>query len=341
MSDELSDALDAGSLEVHYQPVVDIKTGRFVGVEALARWLHPVRGWIPPAHFVPLAEDTGLVATLDAYVLRHACADATKLRAWGVLPDDGYVAVNISARNVGDGRLVDRVCEEAARARWPLERLELEVTETGLMGDTRSARTALEQLREMGVGIALDDFGTGYSSLTYLRQLPISTIKIDRVFVQHMTSRSDDLAITASIIDLGRAVDVRTVAEGVETVEQVALLHRLECAAAQGFLWSPAVSRDDLADLVRRTPGGFQPVSPTPDVPWTRRRGVARVTNEHGLHRIRRLHRDGASLATIAAALNASDFRTPAGQRWHGTSVARVIAYALTNGDNVPTSSSA
>jgi len=207
------------------------------------------------------------------------------------------------------------------------------------MGDAPGARTALTRLREMGVGIALDDFGTGYSSFTYLRQLPISTIKVDRAFVQHITSRGDDLAITASIIDLGRAVDGRTVAEGVETTEQLSLLHRLECVAGQGFLWSPAVSRDDLAVLVRRTPGGFQPAVATPSIPWTGRRDVARVTNEHGLHRIWQLHRDGASLTTIAAALNASDFHTPAGQRWHGASVARVIAgptYGLVDAGRVP-----
>lgn len=338
-SDDLAAALESRALEVHYQPVIDIASGRLVGVEALTRWRHPTRGWIPPGQFVPLAEDAGLVAALDAYVLRRACADAAKFRARGVLPDDAYVAVNVSARNVGDGGLVDRVCEEAERARWPLDRLELEVTETALMGDAPGARTALTRLREMGVGIALDDFGTGYSSFTYLRQLPISTIKVDRAFVQHITSRGDDLAITASIIDLGRAVDVRTVAEGVETTEQLSLLHRLECVAGQGFLWSPAVSRDDLAVLVRRTPGGFQPAVATPSIPWTGRRDVARVTNEHGLHRIWQLHRDGASLTTIAAALNASDFHTPAGQRWHGASVARVIAgptYGLVDAGRVP-----
>jgi hypothetical protein len=193
----------------------------------------------------------------------------------------------------------------------------------------------LKELRELGVGIALADLGTGRSSLTYLRQLPISTIKVDGAFVQHIASRSDDLAITASIIDLGRAMDVRSVAEGVETVEQLALLHRLGCFAAQGFLWSPAITRDELAELVRSLPGRLQPAMSTPNLPWSGRRDAGRVTNEHGLHRIWQLHRDGASLTTIAAALNASDFHTPSGQRWHATSVARVIAgpaYGLASG---------
>jgi diguanylate cyclase (GGDEF)-like protein/PAS domain S-box-containing protein len=335
--DDLAAALAAGTLDVHYQPVVQLGTGRLVGMEALARWFHPVRGWIPPSRFVPLAEDIGLVAELDAYVLERACTDAAKLRAWNVIPADGYVAVNVSARDVGDGGLVERVCGVAKRTGWPLSLLELEVTETALMGDSRGARTALETLRAMGIGVALDDFGTGYSSLTYLRQLPISTIKVDREFVEYMTSRSDDLAITASIVDLGRAVGVRTVAEGVETVEQLALLHRLGCDAAQGFLWSRAVSRDELASVVRDAPGGFRSAAPTPHSSWSGPRGTASVTNEHGLHRIRQLHREGASLMTIAAALNAGDFRTPTGQRWHGTSVARVIAYppAMATSDHV------
>jgi PAS domain S-box-containing protein/diguanylate cyclase (GGDEF)-like protein len=324
--DDLTSAVAEQTLHVHYQPVVEINTGRLIGVEALARWRHPDRGWISPAYFVPLAEDTGLVAALDDFVLRQACRDAARLRAGAFLPPDGYVAVNVSARNAGDGSLVERVCEAAADANLPIDFLELEVTETSLMGNALGARTALETLRTLGVGVALDDFGTGYSSLTYLRQLPVTTIKVDRTFIQHMTSRSDDLAITASIIDLGRAVDLRTIAEGVETAEQLSLLHRLGCNAGQGFLWSPALPCDELIALIRQSPLGFQAATPTPSQQWKGRRGAALATNEHGLHRIRELHREGASLATIAAALNAADFRTPSGLRWHNSSVARVLA---------------
>jgi diguanylate cyclase (GGDEF)-like protein/PAS domain S-box-containing protein len=324
-SQDLKQALDQGTVEVHYQPVVEIATGRLLGVEALARWPHASRGWIPPTLFVPLAEESGLVAALDEHVLTRACQNAAKLRAWGLLPENGYVAVNVSARNLGDGGLVDRVRGAAANARLPLNALELEVTETGLMSDARDARQALEVLREQGVGVAIDDFGTGYSSFTYLRQLPVTSVKVDRTFVQHITSRGDDLAIAAAIIDLGRAVNVRTVAEGVETTEQLALLHRLGCTAGQGFLWSKALPLDELATLIRQAPLGFQPGAATPNLPWGGRR-AAPVTNEHGLHRICRLHRDGASLATIAAAINAEDFHTPAGLRWHSASVARVLA---------------
>jgi diguanylate cyclase (GGDEF)-like protein/PAS domain S-box-containing protein len=323
---ELKEALDQGAIEVHYQPVIEVATGRLLGVEALARWLHGSRGWIPPFLFVPLAEESGLVGALDEHVLSRACQDAAKLRAWGLLPEDGYVAVNASARNLGDGGLVDRVSRAAANARLPLAALELEVTETALMSNAQAARQALEVLRDQGVGVALDDFGTGYSSLMYLRQLPITSVKIDRAFVKSITSRGDDLAIAASIVDLGRAVDVRTIAEGIETTEQLALLHRLGCAAGQGFLWSKALPLEKLASLLRDAPTGFQAGALTPNLPWGRRRHAALVTNEHGLHRMQRLHGAGASLATIAAALNAEDFHTPAGLRWHSASVARALA---------------
>jgi diguanylate cyclase (GGDEF)-like protein/PAS domain S-box-containing protein len=323
---ELTDALARGTIEVHYQPVIELETGRLLGIEALARWQHPLRGSIPPAFFVPLAEESGLVAELDRQVLTRACQDASKLRAWGLLAEDAYVAVNISARNLGDDDLVERVRAAAASARLPLNALELEVTETGMMNDAKGARQALETLREMGVGVALDDFGTGYSSLTYLRQLPVTTIKVDRAFVQYITSRADDHAITASIVALGRAVGVRTIAEGVETTEQLSVLHRLGCLAGQGFLWSPALPLDDLAALLRDRPHGLQAATASATPRRTPGDSAIAVTNEHGLHRLEKLHRDGASLATVAAALNASDYRTPTGLAWRSASVARVIA---------------
>jgi hypothetical protein len=182
----------------------------------------------------------------------------------------------------------------------------------------------LGALREAGVGIALDDFGTGYSSLTYLRQLPISTLKVDREFVQHIATRPDDLAIAAAVVDLGRAVGVRTVAEGVETAEQLAILHRMGCTGGQGYLWSPALPADELSARLQ-APEGFVVASGTP-LEGRRRTRALPVTNEHGLHRIVQMHRAGASLATIAAALNAEEFHSPAGLRWHTSSVARVIA---------------
>jgi diguanylate cyclase (GGDEF)-like protein/PAS domain S-box-containing protein len=325
LGSELREAFTNERLELHYQPVVEIATGRLLGVEALLRWNHPKRGWVPPALFVQLAEESGLISQLDPWVLAHACLDAAGMRRDGVLPADAHLAVNVSAQNVSDTALFDWVSQAAADADFPLASLELEVTETGLMADARVAGQVLTSLRKLGVGVALDDFGTGYSSLTYLRRLPLSTIKVDHQFIQHITMRADDLAIVAAVVDLGRAVGLRTVAEGIETREQLAVLHRLGCVAGQGFLWSPAVPPTELAAVLHRTKG-FLAASADDAGKAVTRRQPHPVTNEHGLHRIVQLHRDGASLATVAAALNAEQFSSPTGQRWHGASVARVIA---------------
>jgi diguanylate cyclase (GGDEF)-like protein/PAS domain S-box-containing protein len=324
LTEQLREALAQDRLELHYQPVVHLATGQLLGIEALLRWNHPTRGWVPPSLFVPLAEDSALIATLDQWVLERACRDARWLRRAGGLPADTYLAVNVSARNVCDPALLDWV-RAATDVGLPLQNLELEVTETGLIADRRMATRVLTSLRDLGVAIALDDFGTGYSSLTYLRHLPISTLKVDREFIDQIAVRGDDFAITASVIDLGRAVGLRTVAEGVETVEQLAVLHRLGCWGGQGYLWSPALPRDALAAVLSEQTG-FLAGPSCEAVLRPLRRGPQAATNEHGLHRIAQLHREGASLATIAAGLNAEHFSSPTHQRWHAASVARVIA---------------
>jgi diguanylate cyclase (GGDEF)-like protein/PAS domain S-box-containing protein len=257
LTNDLREALTEEALEVHYQPVVQLATGDLVGVEALIRWQHPIRGWVPPALFVPLAEEAGLIWSLDQWVLAQACRHAAALRASGVLAAHARLAVNISARNIADPDLVDVVRDSAAAAGLPFDALELEVTETGLMADAIAARRVLQELRELGVGVALDDFGTGYSSLTNVRQLPVTTLKIDRGFIQHITDRPDDLAIAAAVIDLAQAVGLRTIAEGVETPEQLSLLHRMGCCAGQGYLWSMALSSEELAERAKRRPLRF------------------------------------------------------------------------------------
>jgi diguanylate cyclase (GGDEF)-like protein/PAS domain S-box-containing protein len=257
LTNDLGTALRENALEVHYQPVIELATGRVVGMEALTRWHHPVRGWIPPTIFVPLAEENGLIVDFDYWVLNRACRDGAELRAIGLLPPDALLSVNISARNVGDLGLVDAVREAAATTTFPLEALELEVTETAIMAEVPTIRLVLEGIRELGVGIALDDFGTGYSSLTFVRQLPATTIKIDRSFTRHITEGREDLAICATVIDLARAVGLRTIAEGVETREQMSVLHRLGCDAGQGYLWSSALPLEDLASRLRCEPQEF------------------------------------------------------------------------------------
>ncbi|HEX3825471.1 MAG TPA: EAL domain-containing protein [Mycobacteriales bacterium] len=268
LTNELRDALAADTLQVHYQPVMQCENGQLGGVEALVRWQHPRRGWVSPATFVPLAEETGLIWELDRWVLSRACRDAAAMRASGVLSADARLAVNISACNIGDPELITYVENAASGAGLPFDALELEVTETGLMADAASAEKVLQGVRELGIGVALDDFGTGYSSLTNVRQLPVTTLKIDLGFIQHITSRPEDLAIVTAIIDLAHAVGLRTVAEGVETPEQLSLLHRMGCSAGQGYLWSPALPPSELAAHVA-----------------TARRGRPAASLRHGMYR--------------------------------------------------------
>jgi diguanylate cyclase (GGDEF)-like protein/PAS domain S-box-containing protein len=323
---DLRTALAEDALTMHYQPVVDLQTGEVRGMEALARWTHPEHGPVAPADFVHVAELTGLAPQLDRWALRRALSDAGRLRASGSVPADAFVAVNLSAHDVADVDLEHVVAAAAEEAGLEASQVVLEITETAVMEDTALAIETLGRLRARGFQVAVDDFGTGYSSLAYLRNLPITSLKIDRSFVCAITEDRDALAIVASIIDLARAVGVHVVAEGVETAQQAALLRRLGCAQAQGWLWSPAVPADEVrlsgawlrevdvaAQTRSRVPG------PRPDLS---------VRSEHGLERLLALHQEGASLATVAAALNREGFRTPAGMRWHRTSVARAVADA-------------
>ena len=257
LTTQLADALSLDTLQMHYQPVIDLASGALVGLEALIRWPHPVRGWVPPAEFVPLAEEHGLSAALDRWVLARACRDAAALRAQHLLPPQATMAINISAHTSSDPDIVLAVRGAALHAGLPLDSLVLEVTETATLSDPTSARKVLESLRELGVGIALDDFGTGYSSLTLLRQLPVSTIKIDQSFVQGITERPDDRAIVTAVIALAHALGLPTIAEGVETDQQMQELRRLRCTSAQGYLWSKALPLPEVERLIRSRPAGF------------------------------------------------------------------------------------
>jgi EAL domain-containing protein (putative c-di-GMP-specific phosphodiesterase class I) len=236
------EAVGQGELSLHHQPVIDLVSGRVVGTEALARWSHPVHGAVPPDRFVAVAEDVGLAPDLDRWALTRALADARSLRDSGAMPVDGYVAVNFSARTLSDPGLDAWIADTVEASGIPPQQVLLEVTESAIMIDAPSAVALLSRLRRRGFLIAVDDFGTGHSSLAYLRNLPLSMLKIDRSFIAEITTDSSALAIAASIIELARAVGLTVVAEGVETLEHARLLQDLGCDAAQGWLWSPAVS---------------------------------------------------------------------------------------------------
>jgi len=242
---DLRRALAGDQLTLHHQPVIDLRTGRVVGTEALARWDHPLLGPVSPDRFVAVAEEMGLAPELDRWALRRALADARALREEGAMAPDSYVAVNVSAYTLSDPHLDAWIAETVGAAGFHPAHVLLEVTESAVMADAPTAVGVLTRLRERGFPIAVDDFGTGHSSLAYLRNLPVTMLKIDRSFVAEIATEASALAIAASIVELARAVGLSVVAEGVETPEHAELLHALGCDAAQGWLWSPAVSPDE------------------------------------------------------------------------------------------------
>ena len=232
---ELRAALPGGSLALHYQPQVDA-SGRIVGAEALLRWTHPQRGPISPAEFIPIAEESGLIIALGAWVLETACA---QLAAWASDPrlPPIEIAVNVSARQFRHEGFADMVSSVVRHANIPRGRLKLELTESLLLEDVESAITRMEALKALGVGFALDDFGTGYSSLTYLKRLPLTNLKIDQSFVRDVMTDPNDAAIARTVIALGRTLDLIVIAEGVEQPAQFAFLADAGCDRFQGYFF--------------------------------------------------------------------------------------------------------
>ncbi|HEY1089600.1 MAG TPA: EAL domain-containing protein, partial [Burkholderiaceae bacterium] len=236
-------AIEKDEIFLHYQPQVEIDSGRLVGVEALLRWNNPELGEVPPTRFVPLAEDMGLVNQLGEWVLAEACRQMVRWDQAGLAVPK--IAVNLSARQFERGSIVSMVDEVLKETGLAPARLQLEVTETVIM-NTGDALAFINGLYEIGVGLAIDDFGTGYSSLAYLKQLPVQTLKIDRSFIKDISTDANDEAIAIAIIQLGKSLNLSVVAEGVETDEQAAFLLRHGCTLAQGYLYSRPLLPDAL-----------------------------------------------------------------------------------------------
>jgi diguanylate cyclase (GGDEF)-like protein/PAS domain S-box-containing protein len=232
---DLRNALGAGELEVYYQPLVTLATGVISGFEALLRWHHPLRGMVSPLEFIPLAKETGLIVPIGEWVLRQACAEAA---AW---PDDLKVAVNLSPVQFKRGNLPQVVFATLASAGLPAARLELEITESVILAESKTNLATLHSLRALGVTIAMDDFGTGYSGLSYLRAFPFDKIKIDRSFISAVGEGADCMAIIKAIANLGWSLGIPTLAEGVETKKQLAWLRAAGCTEMQGYLFSRPV----------------------------------------------------------------------------------------------------
>ncbi|MCK2127467.1 EAL domain-containing protein [Thauera aromatica] len=244
---ELRQALERRELQLYYQPLLCARDGRIRSLEALARWHSPVLGWVSPAEFVPVAEESGLIVDIGDWVLRTACAQA---RCW---QDDGLppvrVAVNVSAHQIATGALPERIREVLARTGLPAAQLEIELTESTMMADTEFASAQVETISRMGVSVALDDFGTGYSSLAYLSRFALNKVKIDRSFVHKLASDPKSTTIIAATVGLARGLGLQVVAEGVETEAQQRTLIAAGCDALQGYLFSPPVAAADLSRL--------------------------------------------------------------------------------------------
>jgi diguanylate cyclase (GGDEF)-like protein len=261
LENDLIGALDANQFALVYQPVVQLETEEIVGFEALLRWHHPTLGLIAPDRFIPIAEETGLIVPIGKWVLSEACATAAR---WS-RDYPGHLgmtmAVNVSGRQIASSDLVAHVEMTLAESRIDPATLVLEMTETALIQDTAVAAIRLQQLSSLGVRLAIDDFGTGYSSLSYLRQFPVDILKIDRSFISAITDREQVPAIVRGLLDLGRTLDLETVAEGVELDVQRDQLRSENCDLAQGFLFSRPLEPVDVELLLMQLGPGLRTAS--------------------------------------------------------------------------------
>jgi diguanylate cyclase (GGDEF)-like protein len=251
LESDLHNAVTQNQFELYYQPKVDTRTGEVRSAEALIRWVHPTRGIVSPAEFIPLAEECGLIGTIGGWVIREACRQT---RAWQL---DGVptlrVSVNLSASQFRDSGLVDSIRSALDDADLQPRYLEVELTESAVMSDPEKSIAILEQLSAMGVLVSVDDFGTGYSSMSYLRRFPIDKLKIDRVFIDEIVSRQEDASIVRAIVSLAHSLRLKVVAEGVETPAQLDFLKTAGCDEYQGYHFSRPLPAADFERLIRES----------------------------------------------------------------------------------------
>jgi diguanylate cyclase (GGDEF)-like protein len=249
LANSLHRALDRNELRVFYQPLVDLKSGQIVGAEALVRWQHPDLGLIMPSRFIPVAEQTGLILRLSEVVLYSVCEQMRSWRETGI--DYGFIAVNLSSQHFRpDSNLVEFIGKVLCETGTEPDHLELELTESIIMQNADFTIQILSQLQKIGVKVAIDDFGTGYSSLSYLKHFPVNIIKIDRCFIQDITTDRHDATISLAIIDLAHSLSLKVIAEGVETAEQVQFLKAHDCDRMQGYFFSPPLPAPEFEKML-------------------------------------------------------------------------------------------
>jgi EAL domain-containing protein (putative c-di-GMP-specific phosphodiesterase class I) len=256
MESDLRRAVDRGELRLHYQPLVDLVTGAVLGMEALLRWQHPVRGLVPPLSFIPLAEETGLILPIGRWVLQTACEQVRDWQRRFPSVSSLVLSVNLSARQFAQADLVGEVASVLDHTGLDPAALELEITESVVMDESEASVERLRALRALGVKLVLDDFGTGYSSLSYLRRLPLDTIKIDRSFVNGLGEDAANLPIVQAVISLAHGLGIGVVAEGIETAEQLRWLRQLVCDRGQGYFFARPLPRAEMEALLASTQAG-------------------------------------------------------------------------------------
>jgi predicted signal transduction protein with EAL and GGDEF domain len=247
---DLRSAVRRGELRAVYQPLVSLPENAIVGVETLLRWDHPEFGPIAPDDFIAIAEDSGTIIPLGAWVLRAACQQLSRWRAELTMPSPFTVYVNLSSRQLTDPGLVEVVSRVLKETGVRACELGLEITEASLLEDTEAVLDRLAELKRLGVRLAMDDFGTGYSSLSYLRRMPLDVVKVDRSFVHGLGTQADDLAIVAAVVHMAVALRLNVTAEGVETSQQLSALEELGCESAQGFYFAKPVPADEIETLI-------------------------------------------------------------------------------------------
>ncbi|MBD2485006.1 bifunctional diguanylate cyclase/phosphodiesterase [Planktothrix sp. FACHB-1365] len=251
---DLRRGLEQQELVVHYQPIVDLNTGKIAGFEALVRWRHPERGLVPPGLFIPIAEETGLITPIGYWVLFEACHQLQTWQKQNLVDSSLFVSVNLSVKQFAQPNLLEQIDQVLEQSQLDPDCLKLEITESAIMENDKDVAIILKELRKRRILISIDDFGTGYSSLSYLHSFPVDTLKVDKSFVQRLNLESENVGLIPVIISLAKTMNMSVVAEGIELPEQLAILKELNCGFGQGYLFSKPLPGEQLIKLLSLTP---------------------------------------------------------------------------------------